>query len=59
MTHYRAAVMLLQHGPLKRSDFAAITGWPEKSVRNILEQLLANDAVTRPKRGVYQLASCA
>ena len=56
MSRYRTAVMLLQHGPLKRSDFAAITGWPEKSVRNILQQLLDAGAVTRPKRGVYQLA---
>lgn len=39
MTRDHAAVQLLRHGPLLRSEFVAITGWPESSCVKVIGRL--------------------
>lgn len=39
MTRDHAAVRLLEHGPLMREQFDAITGWPREECRRVLTRL--------------------
>lgn len=51
----RTAIMLLQHGPLKLSDFTEITGWSYKKSANLLRELWLEGVLTKPSSGVYAL----
>ena len=55
MTRTYAALQLLAHGPLSRSEFVAITGWSVSGCAWLLNRLIAEGRLTRPLPGVYAL----
>lgn len=52
---FRTALMLLQHGPLRVSEFVEITGWKQRDAERVLYDLRWRGLVSCPKRGVYQV----
>ncbi len=46
MNRTYAAKRLLEHGALSESEFVEITGWPAKTAKRILQQLLDTGVAT-------------
>lgn len=55
MTRQHAAIQLLRLGPLARSEFIEITGWPKQSADWILSRLCKTKQIQRCKFGVYSV----
>ena len=45
MTRQYAALRLLEHGPLRFPEFAAITGWPASAAAAVLQHLRSQGLV--------------
>lgn len=55
MTRYQTAIGLLKLGPLTKSEFVEITGWPRYACDSVLAQLVERKEIQRIRRGVYQI----
>ena len=55
MTREHAAVQLLRLGPLKASEFMAITGWPRSSANKVIARLLEQNRIRRARRGLFEV----
>jgi len=53
MTKRRAAILVLQHGPLSFQDFELITGWSYRQCYQTLRDLWQEGVVHKPSRGIY------
>lgn len=55
MTRTEAAQKLLQHGPLKFSEFQAITGWPAPQCSRALKNLSRTKRAATVHKGRYSV----
>jgi DNA-binding IclR family transcriptional regulator len=58
MTRTHAAIQLLRLGPLSRTEFEAITGWPKAVAHGMLGWLVQSgqiEYVGNTRRGIYRV----
>lgn len=59
MTRQYAAVKLLEHGPLRFPEFAAITGWPPSAAAAVLQHLRSQGLVASERVSARREAGTA
>lgn len=59
MTRFYAAVSLFEHGPLTRSEFVEITGWPPGACDKMLARLVDEGRIERLPGRVYAIKGAA
>jgi predicted ArsR family transcriptional regulator len=59
MTRQYAAMKLLEHGPLRFPEFAAITGWPPSAAAAVLQHLRSQGLVASERVSARREAGTA